>query len=101
MHEDWKKTLTSLVFKRKTAQPSNKPTDRPTDRAKTIYIIGLNLLTKINAPSLGSHVFQANTNLLTKFIEDWTINAASRVSTMQMLTLYNTRRTKGDHKSSP
>ncbi|KAH3858953.1 hypothetical protein DPMN_101598 [Dreissena polymorpha] len=77
-------------------------------------IIGLNLLTKfhedrtmnvatrvINALSLGSHVFQANTNLPTKFHEDWTINAASRVSTMQMLTLYNARRTKGDHKSLP
>ncbi|KAH3700609.1 hypothetical protein DPMN_075586 [Dreissena polymorpha] len=43
-----------------------------------------------NAPPLGSHVFQANvtifeliqdiieTNLLTKFHEDWTINVASR-----------------------
>ncbi|KAH3832268.1 hypothetical protein DPMN_105549 [Dreissena polymorpha] len=30
-------------------------------------IIGMNLLT--------NHVFQANTNLLTKFHEDWTINA--------------------------
>ncbi|KAH3735079.1 hypothetical protein DPMN_041540 [Dreissena polymorpha] len=75
-------------------------------------IIGLNFLTKfhedrtmnvasivINAPSLGSHVFQANTNLLTKFHEDWTKNAASRVSTMQMFTPYNARRTKDDHKS--
>ena len=47
-----------------------------------------------NAPPLGSHVFQANvtifeliqdiieTNLLTKFHEDWTINVASRVLTM-------------------
>ncbi|KAH3873121.1 hypothetical protein DPMN_036347 [Dreissena polymorpha] len=45
------------------------------------------------APPLGSHVFQANiiifnliqdiieTNLLTKFHEDWTINVASRVLT--------------------
>ncbi|KAH3746637.1 hypothetical protein DPMN_181047 [Dreissena polymorpha] len=30
---------------------------------------------------LGSHVFQANTNLLTIFHEDWTINVASRVLT--------------------
>ncbi|KAH3781681.1 hypothetical protein DPMN_159582 [Dreissena polymorpha] len=49
-------------------------------------IIGMNLLTKKNAPPLGSHVFQANvtileliqdimeTNLLSKFHEDWTIN---------------------------
>ncbi|KAH3888383.1 hypothetical protein DPMN_012416 [Dreissena polymorpha] len=53
----------------------------------------MNLLTKKNAPPLGSHVFQANvtifeliqdiieTNLLTKFHEDWTINVASRVFT--------------------
>ncbi|KAH3886768.1 hypothetical protein DPMN_010781 [Dreissena polymorpha] len=46
-----------------------------------------------NAPLLGSHVFQANvsifkliqdiieTNLLTKFHEDWTVNVASRVLT--------------------
>ncbi|KAH3726132.1 hypothetical protein DPMN_051988 [Dreissena polymorpha] len=46
-----------------------------------------------NAPPLGSHVFQANviifqliqdiieTNILTKFHEDWTINVASRVLT--------------------
>ncbi|KAH3842079.1 hypothetical protein DPMN_115567 [Dreissena polymorpha] len=51
----------------------------------------MNLLTKKNAPPLGSHVFQANvtifeliqdiieTILLTKFHEDWTINVASRV----------------------
>ncbi|KAH3783865.1 hypothetical protein DPMN_161815 [Dreissena polymorpha] len=69
-------------------------------------IIGTNLLTKFkedrtvhlasrvkNAPTLGSHVFQANvtifkliqdinkTNLLTIFLEDWTINVASRVLT--------------------
>ncbi|KAH3873376.1 hypothetical protein DPMN_036610 [Dreissena polymorpha] len=47
-------------------------------------------ITMKNAPPLGSHVFQANenifkliqdiiqTNLLTKFHEDWTINVASR-----------------------
>ncbi|KAH3719001.1 hypothetical protein DPMN_061829 [Dreissena polymorpha] len=46
-----------------------------------------------NAPPLGSHVFQANvtifeliqdiieSNLLTKFHEDWTLNVASRVFT--------------------
>ncbi|KAH3854469.1 hypothetical protein DPMN_097011 [Dreissena polymorpha] len=66
-----------------------------------------------NAPPLGSHVFQANvsifeliqdiieTNLLTKFHEDWTINVASRELTSLMLTPHNGRRTKGDHKSSP
>ena len=66
-----------------------------------------------NALPLGSHVFQANviifeliqdiieTNLLTKFHEDWTINVASRELTRQMLTPHNGRRTKSDHKSSP
>ncbi|KAH3875589.1 hypothetical protein DPMN_038858 [Dreissena polymorpha] len=89
------------------------------------YIIGMNLPTKVltrlkNALPLGSHVFQANvtifkliqdiieTNLLTKFHEDWTKNVASRELTRQMLTPHNARRTtddarwtKGDHKSSP
>ncbi|KAH3865128.1 hypothetical protein DPMN_028167 [Dreissena polymorpha] len=47
------------------------------------------------------------TNILTKFHEDGTINMASRVFTRQMLTTdaqhmtHDTRRTKGDHKSSP
>ncbi|KAH3710266.1 hypothetical protein DPMN_069740 [Dreissena polymorpha] len=89
------------------------------------YIIGMDRLTKFhedqtinvasrvkNPPPLGSHVFQAKvtiyellrdiieTNLLTKFHEDWTINVASKELTRQMLTAHNTRRTKGDHKSS-
>ncbi|KAH3782678.1 hypothetical protein DPMN_160597 [Dreissena polymorpha] len=63
-----------------------------------------------NAPPLGSHVFQANitifeliqdnieTNLLTKFQEDWTINANVDVA---QRTADNGRRAKGDHKSSP
>ncbi|KAH3813244.1 hypothetical protein DPMN_141696 [Dreissena polymorpha] len=53
----------------------------------------MNLFTKKNAPPLCSHVFQANltifkliqdiieTNRLTKFHEDWTINVASSVLT--------------------
>ncbi|KAH3746572.1 hypothetical protein DPMN_180981 [Dreissena polymorpha] len=76
----------------------------------------MNLLTKVltrfyyshiwkNALPLGSHFFQANiiivkliqdiieTNLLTKFHENWTINVASRVLTRQMLTSHNGRRT--------
>ncbi|KAH3871495.1 hypothetical protein DPMN_034698 [Dreissena polymorpha] len=52
-----------------------------------------------NAPPLGSHVFRANiiifkfiqdiieTNLLTKFHEDWTINGASRELTRQILEI--------------
>ena len=66
-----------------------------------------------NAPPLGSHVFQANvtifeliqdiieTNLLTKFHEDWTINVDSRELTRQILTPHNAQRTKSDHKISP
>ncbi|KAH3716607.1 hypothetical protein DPMN_059332 [Dreissena polymorpha] len=61
----------------------------------------MNLLTTKNAPPLGSYVFQANvpifeliqdiieTNLLTKFHEDWTINVASTELTRQMLTPHN------------
>ncbi|KAH3853098.1 hypothetical protein DPMN_095621 [Dreissena polymorpha] len=41
----------------------------------------MNLLTEKNAPPLGGHVFQANTNFLTIFHQDWTINVASRVLT--------------------
>ncbi|KAH3866855.1 hypothetical protein DPMN_029978 [Dreissena polymorpha] len=62
-------------------------------------------------PPLGSHVFQANvtifeliqdiieTNLLTKFYEDWTINVAYRELTSQMLTPYNARRTTDKRRS--
>ncbi|KAH3721236.1 hypothetical protein DPMN_064155 [Dreissena polymorpha] len=58
-----------------------------------------------NAPPLGSHVLQANvtifkliqdiieTNLLTKFHEDWTINVASRVLTKKNAP------PSGDHKT--
>ncbi|KAH3704879.1 hypothetical protein DPMN_079940 [Dreissena polymorpha] len=57
------------------------------------HIIGMNHLTKKNAPPPGGHVFQAKetifdliqdiigTNLLTKFHEDPKINVASRVLT--------------------
>ncbi|KAH3692268.1 hypothetical protein DPMN_191624 [Dreissena polymorpha] len=65
-----------------------------------------------NAPPLGSHVFQANvtifeliqiiieTNLLTKFHEDWTMNQML-TSHNEQRTAHDGRRTKGDHKSSP
>ncbi|KAH3839512.1 hypothetical protein DPMN_112943 [Dreissena polymorpha] len=46
------------------------------------------VFTRKNAPPLGSHVFQANTNLLTKFHEDWTINVASRVLTRKTARPY-------------
>ncbi|KAH3695467.1 hypothetical protein DPMN_082927 [Dreissena polymorpha] len=89
-HDDLKINVTSRVLTRKNAPPPWWP-----------YIIGMNLLTKKNATPLGSHVFQANftifeliqdiieTNLLTKFHEDWTINVASRELTRQMLTPHN------------
>ncbi|KAH3812340.1 hypothetical protein DPMN_140770 [Dreissena polymorpha] len=66
-----------------------------------------------NATPHGSHVFQANitifeliqdiieTNLLTKFYEDWTKMWPLRELTRQMLMPHNARRTKGDHKSLP
>ncbi|KAH3890404.1 hypothetical protein DPMN_014485 [Dreissena polymorpha] len=64
-----------------------------------------------NAPPLGSHVFQANvtifeliqdiieTNLLTKFHEDWTINVASRELTRQMLTPHKGQQTTDKKRS--
>ncbi|KAH3809251.1 hypothetical protein DPMN_137612 [Dreissena polymorpha] len=66
---------------------------------------------KENAPPLGIHVFQANvtifkliqdifqTNVLTKFHEDWTINVASVVLTRQMLTPHDARRTTDKRRS--
>ncbi|KAH3742211.1 hypothetical protein DPMN_048948 [Dreissena polymorpha] len=62
-------------------------------QATSYDIIGINLLTKKNAPPPGNHVFQPTgiifeliqdiieTNLQTKFHDDWTINVASRVFT--------------------
>ncbi|KAH3822585.1 hypothetical protein DPMN_124369 [Dreissena polymorpha] len=119
-HEDRKISVASIE---KNALPPGSHVFQPTDIIFELIqdIIGINLLTKFhedqtinvasrvltrfyyshirkNAPTLGSHVFQANvtnfefiqdiieTNLLTKFHEDWTINVASRVLTRQMLT---------------
>ncbi|KAH3822456.1 hypothetical protein DPMN_124234 [Dreissena polymorpha] len=119
-HEDRKISVASIE---KNAPPPGSHVFQPTDIIFELIqdIIGINLLTKFhedqtinvasrvltrfyyshirkNAPTLGSHVFQANvtnfefiqdiieTNLLTKFHEDWTINVASRVLTRQMLT---------------
>ncbi|KAH3741424.1 hypothetical protein DPMN_048149 [Dreissena polymorpha] len=65
-----------------------------------------------NALPLGSHVFQANvtifeliqdiieTNLLTKFHEDWTTNVASKELTRQMLTPHNAQRTMHDEQKA-
>ncbi|KAH3853657.1 hypothetical protein DPMN_096189 [Dreissena polymorpha] len=64
-----------------------------------------------NAPPLGSYVVQANvtifehiqdifeTNLLTKFHEDWTINVTSKELTRQMSTSHNAQRTTDKRRS--
>ncbi|KAH3827335.1 hypothetical protein DPMN_129267 [Dreissena polymorpha] len=102
-HDDRTINVATKVLTRKNATPPWRP-------YRTI-----NVASRVkNAPPLCSHVFfQANvtmfkliqdiikSNLLANFREDWTINVASRVLTRQMLTPYNGRRTKGDHKSSP
>ncbi|KAH3868048.1 hypothetical protein DPMN_031184 [Dreissena polymorpha] len=127
-HEDWKINVTSRVLTRKNAPPPGGHVFQPTCIIFELFqdIIGMNLLTKFhedwtinvasgvkNAPPLGSQVFQAKvtifeliqdiigTNLLTKFHEDRIINVPSRELTRQMLMAHDTRRTKGDHKSSP
>ncbi|KAH3876076.1 hypothetical protein DPMN_039356 [Dreissena polymorpha] len=124
-HEDRKINVASRVLTRKNAPPPGGHVFQPTGIIFELVqdIIGMNLLTKFhedqtinvasrvkNDPPLGSHVFQANvtifeliqdiieTNLLTKFHEDWTINANVDIA---QRTTHNTRRTKGDHKSSP
>ncbi|KAH3893444.1 hypothetical protein DPMN_017591 [Dreissena polymorpha] len=104
------------VASRENAPPPGGHVFQPTDiilklvkdifyEDRTINVASRVLIRLKNAPPLGSHVFQANvtifelfqdvieTNILTKFHEDWTIN--------KMLTSNNARRTKGDHKSSP
>ncbi|KAH3725642.1 hypothetical protein DPMN_051491 [Dreissena polymorpha] len=100
-HEDRKINVASRVLTRKNAQP-------PCGHFHEDQTINVTSRVK-NAPPLGSHVFQANviifeliqdiiqTNLLTKFHEDWTIHVASSELTRQMLTAHNARRTKSDH----
>ncbi|KAH3871465.1 hypothetical protein DPMN_034668 [Dreissena polymorpha] len=104
-HQDWTINVTSRVLTRKHSPP-------PGGHFYKDQTITVASRVK-NAPSLGSHVFQANvtifeliqdmieTNLLTKFHEDWKINVDSRELTRQMLRPHNGRRTKSDHKSSP
>ncbi|KAH3852966.1 hypothetical protein DPMN_095487 [Dreissena polymorpha] len=80
-HEDWTINVASRV--------KNSP---PPDGHRTINVAS-RVLTRKNAPPLGSQVFQANTNLLTNFHEDLTINVASRLLSRQILTPHNRRRT--------
>ncbi|KAH3880497.1 hypothetical protein DPMN_004412 [Dreissena polymorpha] len=100
-HEDRKINVASRVLTKKNAPPlaamMNLLTKFHKDRTLNV---ASRVLTRFyyshirkNAPPLGSHFFQANiiifeliqdiieTNLLTKFHEDWTINVASRVLT--------------------
>ncbi|KAH3696146.1 hypothetical protein DPMN_083609 [Dreissena polymorpha] len=100
-HEDRKINVASRVLTRKNAPPPGGHVFQPTSIIFKLVqdIIGINLLNKFHEDQTIN--VASRTNLLTKFHEDWTINVASRELTRQMLTPHNTRRTKGDHKSSP
>ncbi|KAH3717048.1 hypothetical protein DPMN_059828 [Dreissena polymorpha] len=88
-HQDWTINVASRVLTRKNAPPPGGHVFQPTG---ITFELVQDIMWPIekNAPPLGSHVFQANvtifeliqdiieTNLLTKFHEDWTINVASR-----------------------
>ncbi|KAH3877948.1 hypothetical protein DPMN_001828 [Dreissena polymorpha] len=97
-HEDRKINVASRVLTRKNAPPPGSHMNLLTKfhEDRTLNVTS-RVLTRFyyshirkNAPPLGSHFFQANiiifeliqdiieTNLLTKFHEDWTINVASR-----------------------
>ncbi|KAH3719738.1 hypothetical protein DPMN_062609 [Dreissena polymorpha] len=94
-HEDRIINVASRVLTRKNAPPPGGHVFQPTGILK-------------NAPPLSNHVFKANvpifkliqdiieTNRLTKFHEDWTINVASTELTRQMFTPHNVRRTTDD-----
>ncbi|KAH3742166.1 hypothetical protein DPMN_048902 [Dreissena polymorpha] len=86
-HEDWTMNVVSRVFTRfyyshiySHLRKNVPPLDSHVFQANlTIFkliqdIIGTNLLTKKNAPPLGSH----ERHVLTKFHEDWTKNVTSR-----------------------
>ncbi|KAH3831703.1 hypothetical protein DPMN_104973 [Dreissena polymorpha] len=105
-HEDWTVNVASRVLTRFYYSHIRKNTYVLTKfHEDWIINVDSRVLTRFyyshirkNAPPFGSHVFQANitifeliqdiieTNLLTKFHEDWTINVASRELTRQMLT---------------
>ncbi|KAH3729933.1 hypothetical protein DPMN_055911 [Dreissena polymorpha] len=85
-HKDQTINVASRMLTRKNALPPGSHVFQPISIIfKLVQDIGMNLLTMKNAPPLGSHVFQANitifkliqdiieTNLLTKFHEDWTM----------------------------
>ncbi|KAH3734812.1 hypothetical protein DPMN_041261 [Dreissena polymorpha] len=90
-HEDRKINVASKVLTRKNSPPPRGHVFQPTSIIFELVqdIIGMNLLTKKNAPPIGNHVFQANvtifeliqdiieTDPLTTYHEDWTINVAN------------------------
>ncbi|KAH3872220.1 hypothetical protein DPMN_035435 [Dreissena polymorpha] len=95
-HEDRKINVASRVLTRKNVPP-----------------LTINVASRVkNAPPFSGHVFQAKvtiseliqdiieTNFLTKFHEEWTINVASRELTRQMLTPHNGQKviTKAHHE---
>ncbi|KAH3894105.1 hypothetical protein DPMN_018263 [Dreissena polymorpha] len=81
------------------------------DRKIIVPLNHIKAISEKNAAPLGSHVFQANvtifeliqdiieTNPLTTFHEDWTINVASTELTRQMLTPHNAQRTMDKRRS--
>ncbi|KAH3837480.1 hypothetical protein DPMN_110871 [Dreissena polymorpha] len=98
-HEDWTKNMTSY----KTSSPPGGHFHEDwativTSRVKTAPHPGgqPNILTNFE---LGRGIIQ--TNVLTKFHEDRTVNVALECSQAKMLTTNDGRLTKGDHKSSP
>ncbi|KAH3830625.1 hypothetical protein DPMN_103870 [Dreissena polymorpha] len=96
-HEDRKINVALRVLTRKNAPPPG----RHFHEDQTI-----NVASREKCPAPWQPFFQANvnifdhiqdiieTNLLTKFNEEWTINVSSRELTRQMLTPHNGRRTK-------
>ncbi|KAH3737656.1 hypothetical protein DPMN_044249 [Dreissena polymorpha] len=84
-HEDRKINVASRVLTRKNAPPPGVDVFQPTG---IIFKHDKNVASREKYPPLGSHVFQANvtifelihsiieTNLLTEFHDDWTINVA-------------------------
>ncbi|KAH3737885.1 hypothetical protein DPMN_044483 [Dreissena polymorpha] len=77
-HHDWTINVASRVLTWK-----NAPHTAGTIFVPVQDIIGTKLLTKKNAPPLGSHVFHATRTIfeLTRFHDDCTINVTSRVIT--------------------
>ncbi|KAH3716682.1 hypothetical protein DPMN_059408 [Dreissena polymorpha] len=110
-HEDWTINVASRVFYKPEKSPTILGIEPGTSRfqiRQTLYRVTIQASSYSkalkNAPPLGSHVFQENvtifeliqdiieTNLLSKFHEDWAINVASRVLTRQILTPNDARR---------